>query len=387
MKPRVIAHMDMDAFFAAIEQRDDPKLRGKPVVVGADPKGGQGRGVVSTCSYEARKFGIHSAMPISRAYRLCPHACFVRGSGRKYREVSHQIFKILYDFTPDIQPISVDEAFLDLTGTYHFYKTPKATAQAIKDRIKKEIELNASIGIAPVKFVAKIASDESKPDGLLEILPDGVLDFLTPLRINKLWGVGKKTQQALEGMGIKTIGDIARIDPQELHERLGVHGLHLYDLARGVDEREVIDDDDIKSVSHEHTFEHDIDDRNEIDRTLMGLSEKVSRRLRKYELKGKTLTVKIRLKGFKTYTRAATFSTRTNFADTIYKQSKRIFDVFYQKGMKIRLLGVRLANFDSPYIREDLFEDKKDIRNEKVHKAVDYIKDRFGEEAIHRGMT
>jgi len=229
---------------------------------------------------------------------------FLRGNGRKYSAVSKEIFCILYDYTPDIQPISIDEAFLDLTGTFHFYKTPKATAQSMKDRIKKEVGLVASIGIAPVKFVAKIASDFDKPDGLLEVKPEDVLSFLWPLPINKLWGVGAKTQSALESHKIKTIGDIAKMDPEILYKRFGSHGLHLHALAHGEDEREVAVDDEIKSVSHEHTFERDIDQMDEINRTLMSLREKVSRRLRKYELKGKTLTVKIRLKGFKTYTHA-----------------------------------------------------------------------------------
>jgi DNA polymerase-4 len=387
MKTRVIAHMDMDAFFAAVEQRDDPTLKGKPVIIGADPKGGQGRGVVSTCSYEARKYGIHSAMPISIAYRKCSQGVFLRGSARKYKQVSNQIFDILYDFTPDMEPVSVDEAFLDITGSYHFYGTPHKTCLAIKERIKKETGLTASIGIAPVKMVAKIASDFCKPDGLLEILPDKVLDFIWPLRIEKLWGVGKQTQKALNALGIQTVGELAKYPAEQLSARFGSHGRHLWNLANAIDERDVYVDEEIKSVSHEHTFEVDEANLDEIYGILSFLSEKVSRRLRKYELKGKTITLKVRLSDFKTVTRAHTFDERVNFFDNIYKQAKGLFDVYYKPSMKIRLLGVRMSNFDDPYVRESLFESLDVQKREKVHKAVDLIKDKFGEKAIQRARN
>ena len=387
MKRKVIAHMDMDAFFAAVEQRDNPALKGCPVIIGADPKGGSGRGVVSTCSYEARRYGIHSAMPISIAYRKCPHGVFLPGNTRKYKQISSQIFNILYDFTPDMEPVSVDEAFLDITGSYHFYQTPYKTCLAIKERIKKEIHLTASIGIAPVKMVAKIASDICKPDGLLEILPDKVLDFLWPLPIEKLWGVGKQTQKSLNAMGIRTVGELAKYPVEELHARLGEHGRHLSDLAKAIDERDVYVDEEIKSVSHEHTFERDVADLEQVYGILSFLSEKVSRRLRKYELKGKTITLKVRLSDFKTVTRAYTFNERINFFEDIYKQAKSLFDAFYKPSMKIRLLGVRLSNFIDPYVQESLFQSSVAEKREKVHKAVDLIKDKFGEGAIRRARN
>lgn len=384
MKQRVIAHIDMDAFFAAVEQRDNPALKGKPVIIGADPKEGKGRGVVSTCSYEARKYGIHSAMPISVAYRKCPHAVYLRGSMRKYKEVSNQIFDILYDFTPEMEPVSVDEAFLDITGSYHFFKTPYKTCQAIKERIKKELNLNASIGIAPNKMIAKIASDFCKPDGLLEICPDKVFEFLWPLPVQKLWGVGAQTQKTLNGMGIQIIEQLAKYPAGQLSKRLGVHGEHLSDLANGIDERDVEIDDEIKSVSHEHTFEEDTSDLDQVYGILSFLSEKVSRRLRKYEMRGRTVTLKVRLSNFKTVTRAHTLQGRVNFFDDIYKQAKDLFDAFYVEGMAIRLLGVRMSNFDDSYVQESLFESPVDEQREKVHKAVDLIKDKFGEGAIQR---
>lgn len=387
MKPKVIAHVDMDAFFAAVEQRDNPALYGKPVVVGADPKKGKGRGVVSTCSYEAREYGIHSALPISIAYRKCPQAAFLPGNMLKYKKVSEQVFKTLYDFTPDIEPVSIDEAFMDLTGSYHFYKTPYKTGLAIKERIKKETGLTASIGIAPVKMVAKIASDYGKPDGLLEILPEKVLDFLWPLPVNKLWGVGKETQKALNAMGIHTVGELAKCPAGQLISRLGVHGQHLFELANGIDEREVYEDEEVKSVSNEYTFEEDTSDPEAIDGILSFLSEKVSRRLRRYTLKGKTVTLKVRLSNFKTVTRAYTFGERLNFFEDIHDRVKTLFNDFYSPPMKIRLLGVRMSHFDDPYVRETLFEDPAKQKKEKVQRAVDLIKDKFGEGAIQRARS
>ncbi len=385
MTTRIIAHIDMDAFFAAVEQRDNPKLRGRPVVIGADPKGGMGRGVVSTCSYEARRYGVHSAQPISQAYRLCPRAVFLPVDGAKYHRVSEEIFNILYNFTPDIEPLSIDEAFLDLTGSYHFYKTPLAAGRAIKEDIKSQLGLTASIGIAPNKMTAKIASDFSKPDGLLEVSSENLLAFLWPLPIERLWGVGPKTKEMFHKAGVHTIGELAQIPRISLEEQMGESGKHLYELSHGIDLREVETNGEIKSVSHEHTFEVDTQDQEAIYEVLLHLSEKVSRRLRKNDLKGKTLTVKIRLKGFKTYTRAHTFAERTNFVDDIYAQAKRILDEFFQRGMWIRLMGVRMSSFTDQYFQESLFSNFADSKREKIHQVMDFIKDKFGEEAIHRG--
>ncbi len=377
--------MDMDAFFAAIEQRDNPHLAGRPVIIGADPRGGLGRGVVSTCSYEARRFGVHSAQPISLAHQLCPQAVFLPVDGKKYSRVSDVIFNLLYDFTPDIEPISIDEAFLDMTGSVHFYKSPHEMCLKIKEEIRKKINLTASLGMAPNKMIAKIASDLGKPDGLLEVKPDEVLKFLWPLPIEKLWGVGPKTKQLLNAREILCVGDLAQIPLQKLSEEFGEHGRHLYELSHGIDDREVQVNEEIKSIGHEHTFERDTDDRSAIESVLLSLSEQVSRRLRKNNLKGRTLTVKIRLKGFTTYSRAHTFSERTNFVENIFSQAKEIFNTFYKKGMMIRLIGVRMTQFDDSYVQDSLFDDVKEQKKEKIHHVVDIIKDKFGEHAIHRG--
>jgi len=375
-------HIDLDAFFAAVEQRDNPALRGKPVVIGADPKGGRGRGVVSTCSYEARKFGIHSAMPISQAYRLCPQAAFLPPDIKKYSRVSGQVFRIMENFTPDIEPVSIDEAFLDITGSAHLFGGPRQTAQKIKERIRAQVGLTASVGIAPVKMAAKIASDYCKPDGLLEILPDNLLGFLWPLKVERLWGVGPKTRQALNDLGIKTIGELAKLTPEFLAQHFGENGLHLYDLARGLDPREVVENEEVKSVSHEYTFAEDTANAPAVNKILLELSELVSRRLRKHELKGKTVTLKIRTTGFKTFTRAVTLAERTNYADVIYRKVKDLAQEFLDGKKAIRLVGVRVANFDEQYLQENLFAPAGGGDKEKVYRAIDKIKDKFGEDAL-----
>lgn len=385
LHPNVIAHIDMDAFFAAVEQRDNPSLLGKPVVVGADPKEGRGRGVVSTCSYEARVYGIHSAMPISKAYRLCPQAVYLPPDFRKYKAASQKIFTILERYTPDIEPISIDEAFLDITGTFHLHGTPVALARCLKADIHREVNLVASIGIAPVKMVAKIASDVSKPDGLLEVLPQEVQGFLAPLPVERLWGVGKKSKEILNRLGVFRIADLLKLSKEKARGLLGEQGLHLLDLAAGIDPRTVSVHDDVKSVSHEYTFDTDEADPQKVVRILFILSQKVSRRLRKEGLKGRTVTVKVRLESFQTFTRAVTLDRRTNFVDLIDRNARQMFQAFFKAGMKIRLIGVRVTGFEDPYVSDGLFTDPSDDKKEKVHHALDVLKDKFGEKMIHWG--
>lgn len=381
---KIIFHIDLDAFFASVEQRDNPSLKGRPVIIGADPKGGTGRGVVSTCSYEARTFGVHSAMPISQAYRLCPSAVYLLPDMEKYEKASADVFEVFKQFSPDIEPISIDEAFLDMTGSCHLFGTPKEAAQELKRRVREQTGLIASVGIAPNMMTAKIASDYCKPDGLLEIAEGEVLNFLHPLKIRKLWGVGPKTQQALERMGMFTIGDIARFPQRKLIETFGENGRHLFALANGIDDRRVEMGDDVKSVSNEETFEEDTEDQCLIFDTLLALSEKVSQRLRDQELKGRTLTLKVRLTGFKTYTHTARFDERTNHADKIFKKAKALFIDHFVSAGTVRLIGVRVSDFDDGYVRESLFTDEEDDRKESVHRAVDSIRDKFGKEAIRR---
>jgi len=391
-KKRYIAHVDMDAFFASIEQRDNAQYRLKPVVVGSDPKKGKGRGVVSTCSYEARKFGIHSAMPISVAYRKCPHAVFLPVDMEKYSAVSREIYDILYEFTPDIEPVSIDEAFLDISGSFQIFGTPIKTCELIKSRVKLRTGLTASVGLAPTMMAAKIASDLKKPDGLVEVTPDGLIEFLWPLEIRKLWGLGEKCEKLFHGMGIRTIGDIARRDMRELVRVFGKSGADFWQLANGIDEREVGPCAEAKSVSNELTFDKDTADKAKIESSLMWLCEKVSDRLRDDGFKGRTVTLKIRLEGFDTYTRAVTMPVATNLVDVIYGEAKNLYKVFSSsplsgaksKGRKVRLIGVKASGLSNSHFKESLFDGCDDGKKEDVHKAVDRIKHKFGESAIFR---
>ena len=388
-RKRYIVHIDMDAFFAAVEQRDNPAYKGKPVIVGADPKDGKGRGVVSTCSYEARKFGIHSALPISIAYRKCPNGIFLCVNMSKYAHESHKIFEVLERFTPDIEPISIDEAFMDISGSWHLFGTPLETCRKIKDAIEKETGLTASIGLAPNKMTAKIASDIDKPDGLVIVDKEKLLDFLHPLPVEKLWGVGEKTKTELVKIGIRTIGDLAKHGIDELEQYFGKNGVHAWDLANGIDPREVEPVDEIKSISNEHTFEKDTGNLHEIKDALMHLSEKVSRRLRKAGLKGKTVTLKIRFSDFKTFTRAHTIKAPTNFVDDIYKNCLRSLDEFDIKKRSVRLVGAKVSNFTEAAWRSELFDEETEEtrKKEHLHRALDRIIDRFGEGAIrHRDV-
>ena len=383
-KRKFIVHVDMDAFFAAIEQRDNPKLKGRPVVVGADPKGGNGRGVVSTCSYEARKFGIHSAMPISTAYRKCPNAVFLPVDMEKYSDVSRQIYELLYGFTPDIEQISIDEAFLDISGTYHLFGAPLNTCLAIKSRIKSETQLTASVGLAPTKMAAKIASDLKKPDGMVEVTQEGLLGFLCPLDIRKIWGLGEKSEVILNNAGIKTIGDLAKRDVEEVISLFGKNGEHFWRLANGIDTREVQTENEAKSVSNEITFDKDTLDKKKIETALTMLCEKVSRRLRQEGFKGRTVTLKIRLEGFHTYTRAATMSKTTNFTDILLQEIKRLYNNFELQNKKVRLLGVKVSNLCPSDFKDSLFSERDDDKRENIHRAVDKIKEKFGDESIYR---
>lgn len=385
-KERYIVHVDMDAFFASVEQRDNPSYRGKPVIVGSDPKGGRGRGVVAACSYEARKFGIHSALPISIAYRKCPDAVFLTPDMSRYAESSHKIFDILERFTPDIEPISVDEAFMDITGSWQLFGSPLEVCKKIKCTIKKELDLIASVGMAPNKMTAKIASDIDKPDGLVVVTKEHVLDFLHPLPVGKLWGVGEKMQSALARMGINTIGDLARHAESDLEDVFGKNGQHVWELSNGIDVRDVETSTEIKSISNEYTFETDTSERKEVLDALMYLSEKVSRRLREDDTTGRTITLKIRSSAFKTYTRAITLGSYTNFVEDIYESVVKKLDEFDLVKMKVRLLGVKVSNLSFGPAPLDLFSGTtdKENRKERIHKAIDNMINKFGAGAIRR---
>ncbi|WP_456406507.1 DNA polymerase IV [Caldithrix abyssi] len=384
---RIILHVDMDAFFAAVEQREHPELKGKPVIIGADPRGGRGRGVVSTCSYEARKFGVHSAMPISQAYRLCPHGIYLPPNGALYQQVSHNIFQIFYEFTDLVEPVSIDEAFLDVTGSVRLFGDGPTIAQKIKQRIKEKERLSASIGVAPNKYLAKIASDLQKPDGLVVVEADQIETFLWPLDISRLWGAGERTQQILRKMGINTIGDLARFPAQVLKQKLGSAGEHFYRLAHGFDERPVITCEEVKSVSNEHTFGKDVDDVDVVRKQLVYLAEKVGYRLRKKGLKGKTIHLKLRYDNFSTITRNMTISPPTNQTRQIVDVALDLFEKNYISGRKVRLVGVGVSGFDDRAARQTNLFDILDEKQQKLDRVQDLLSDRFGRHIVQRAES
>lgn len=374
----------MDAFFAAVEQRNHPEYRGKPLIVGADPQGGKGRGVVSTCSYEARKYGVHSAMPVSRAYKLCPQGIFVPPNGHLYSQVSKDIFKIFFEFTDLVEPLSIDEAFLDISGSMNLFKSKEDIGKKLKNRIYEDQRITGSAGIAPNKFLAKIASEIKKPDGLVIVEPNEVTGFLYPLPVFRMWGAGKKTIIKLENAGIHTIGDLAALPRDVLESKFGKLGTHFYHLAKGEDNRDVVPDHGVKSVSNEITFSHDISNKEQINKTLLQLSEKVAYRLRQKNLKGRTIHLKLRYEGFETVTRNRTLRMNTANTEVIYKTISELFKKAYQTYRKVRLLGVGVSGFtrESDY-QLSIFDDPGD-ENSRLDVVADLIKSRFGRSSITR---
>jgi DNA polymerase-4 len=382
---RKIVHVDMDAFYAAIEQLDHPELRGRPVIVGGDPAG---RGVVSTASYEARKFGVHSAMPAAQARRLCPQAVFLRPRFARYQEVSQQIRAILYSYTPLVEPISLDEAFLDLTGTERLLGPAEEVAREIKRRVREETGLTCSVGVGPNKFLAKLASSLAKPDGFLVVREGEELAFLEDLPIERLWGVGEATAKRLRGLGITTVGQLRGLALEELLDKFGSLGRSLYELARGIDRSPVIPEREARSLGAERTFPEDLTDPEEMERVLFSLSEEVGRRLREEGLKGRTVQLKVRFADFKTITRAKTLSRPTDLGREIFEEARRLLAERVQLRQGVRLLGVQVSGL-IPKDQEQLplFQDEKERRSAELERLIDEIRARFGEEALKWGRA
>ncbi len=382
-KGRRIIHLDMDAFYAAVEQRDNPAYRGKPVIVGGSPTA---RGVVSTCSYEARKYGVRSAMPLREAGRRCPHGIFLPVRMRRYEEVSEQIMAILHDYTPLVEPISLDEAFLDVTGSEKLFGPAEQIAREIVERIERELELGASVGIAHNKFLAKLASDLKKPRGFVVVNPDEVESFLAPLPVDRIWGVGPSTKKVLMDLGLKTIGDLQKYPLELLQQRLGeATGRALHELAFGRDDRPVVPERECKSIGHEVTFSEDTSDWDFIERTLLELCEKVARRLRKMGMKGKIITLKLRDAGFTTVTRRMTLTSATDLAEIIYPHALQLARRVKWKGKRLRLVGISLSGLAPKETEQiQLFTEEREEDLHRLHRAVDRIKDRFGEKAVTR---
>lgn len=379
---KIILHVDLDAFFAAVEQLLHPEWRDKPVIVGADPQGGRGRGVVSAASYEARRFGVHSAMPISKAYQLCPNGIYVTPHGRVYQEYSQNFFAVLNQFSPLVEGLSIDEAFLDMSGSMTLFKNVKNLGQTLKSEIKKQTQLTASVGIAPSKSVAKIASDFKKPDGLMIVEPDKVQEFLDSLPVTKLWGIGKQTYKSLQKMGIHTVYQLRNYPQDVLEKKFGKMGLHIYRMAHGTDERSVTPYENVKSVSNETTFDTDVIDQHILQKTLFQLSEKVGGRLRRSHLKGYTIHLKIRFSDFRTCTRSHTVKKAISLTEDIYDTVIILLDEFLPSENFIRLLGVGVSHLENNGGSQLSIWDITDEKKLKLEKLMDQIQDKFGKNII-----
>ncbi len=371
-------HVDLDAFFAAVEQRDHPELRGRPVVVGVG--GRNDRGVVSAASYEARRYGIRSAMPLRTAAALCRDAIFVPVDGRKYSVVSREVMAILRRYTPAVEPVSIDEAFLDVAGSEALLGSPAEMARSIKDTIRAELHLIASVGLATTKLVAKVASDLEKPDGLVIVAPGTEAAFLAPLPIARLWGVGDKTAAVLAEFGVRTIGDLAVLPDDVLARRFGSQGPLLAQRARGIDPSPVSTADPARSVSHEHTFDVDTSDAEILERTLLALSEGVAGRLRAGGVKARTIAVKVRDSAFVTVSRQRTLQQPTDQTEVIFVAALDLSRP-QLKGIRVRLLGVAASHLGQTAQLSLFVEDE---RKRRASEAADAIRRRYGSSAIRR---
>lgn len=378
--PRAILHVDMDAFFASVEQLDDPRLRGKPVLVGHDGP----RGVVAAASYEARVYGCHSAQPMAVAKRLCPRAIVVAGHFDRYREESRRVFTILESYTPLVEPLSIDEAFLDVTGSQRIFGAPEAMARSIRDRIRAETKLTGSVGVAANKFLAKLASDMDKPDGLTVIRPADVDRVLPPLPIGKIWGIGPKTAERLGAIGVRTVGDLRKLAPDVLAHRLGADAEHYRRLAFGLDDREVTTDDRAKSIGHEQTFGQDLTDPEEVRRVMLEQAEQVSARLRRHRLFARGVTLKIRYGDFQTVTRAKSLDAPVDTTQPLWHAARDLFDTWAREFKPVRLIGVTATRLAGGEGQLPLFADPAAEKQRRLEGAVDQITARFGRAAIRR---
>src|SRR4051812_690061 len=380
---RTYFHVDMDAFFVSVEELFDPSLKGKPVVVGGRPNE---RGVVSAASYAARKFGVHSAMPLRTAYKLCPQAIFVDGHPERYRDCSRKVYEVLRSFSPLVEMASIDEAYLDMTGTERLHGPPLRAADLLHERMKTETRLNCSVGIAASRLVAKITSDQAKPNGILWVIPGREAAFLAPLDVRKVPGVGKVTEKNLHAFGICKVGDLARLDEKFLEERFGKWGMALAGKSRGLDaggwfDTEIGEDAGPKSISHEHTFGEDTADAAQLESTLARLCEMVGRRLREHGLYAGTVQLKLRNSAFETITRAHSPARATQLDTELYAEVRELFRKNWT-GAKVRLLGVHASGWAEGEQQMDLLGEEKHERWRGAMAAADKLRDKFGESAV-----
>ena len=384
MQERSILHVDMDAFYASVEQRDNPELRGKPVVVG----GGNNRGVVAAASYESRVFGIRSAMPMAEARRRCTDLCRVAPRMSHYQDVSRQIFAVFREFTPLVEGLSLDEAFLDVTASRKLFGSGRDIAMAVKERIHERTDLTSSVGVAGNKLVAKIASDLDKPDGLVVITPENLHETLDPLSAAVIPGIGKETQSRLSRISVRTIADLCQADDRDLVPIFGRFTQKTRDRAAGIDDRAVIPSRAEKSISAEETYDTDLAERGEMERQLLGLAERTSSRLRKARLAAGTVQVKIRQSDFQTFTRQKSLKPPGNGTDQIFEIARALLRTWLARnpGARIRLLGVGGSGL-APAAQDDLFAGQNTAPGTEVDRAVDEIRDRFGSASVGRART
>jgi DNA polymerase-4 len=381
---KTIFHVDMDAFFVSVEELSDPSLKGKAVVVGGQK---HERGVVSAASYEARKFGVHSAMPLRTAAKLCPHAIFVDGHPDHYRECSEKVHRVLTTFSPLVEMASIDEAYLDMTGTDRLHGPPLLAAHHLHQSMRRETQLNCSIGIGISRLIAKVGSAKAKPNGVFWVVPGQEAKFLAPLDVRDIPGVGKVTEKNLHELGIRQVGDLAKYDDSFLEEHFGKWGLALAGKARGEDaggwfDTDVAADIGAKSISHEHTYNVDTANVEQMEATLMRLSEMVGRRLREANFHARTIQLKLRYKDFTTITRAHTLPTPTQLDTEIFEQIRALFHKNWRKGGEVRLLGVHASGFGGGDAQGDLLEGDRRERWQKALSAADRLRDRFGESSV-----
>lgn len=376
---RQILHVDMDAFFVSVEELADPSLKGKAVVVGADP---DGRGVITAASYEARKFGVHSAMPIGTAKKLCPHAIFLRGQHAKYREYSHKVYEVFQEFTPVIEMVSIDEAYLDLTGSERLHGGMLSAAGRLIQTVKNRTGLNCSVGASTSHLVSKIASDQAKPHGLLYIFPGCEAAFLAPLPVRRMPGIGKVTEPELLSLGIVNIGDLQSYGAERLRKKFGKHGEWLFTKSMGKDIEAYAYEEEPKSISHETTFPVDTAESEELERTLSYLSQLVARRLREHRVLSRTIGLKLRNHRFKTITRDTTLDEPTHLDSVIFEHVLRMFKAAWDGQERIRLVGVRASKLDSSTFQRGLFDSAKREKLDRVLRAADHVRGRYGFDAV-----
>ncbi|MCA9124251.1 MAG: DNA polymerase IV [Planctomycetales bacterium] len=380
----MILHIDMDAFYASVEARDNPSLVGRPVIVGGSA---EGRGVVAAASYEARKYGVHSAMAATRAKQLCPQAVFIKPRMDCYAAVSRQIREIFEQFTPLVEPLSLDEAFLDATGSEAIFGSSAEIGRRIKQRIRDELDLVASVGVAPNKFLAKIASDLKKPDGFVVVEPGEIHDFLDPLPVGRLWGVGKVTGKVFERLAIRTIEQLRQMPLDALNELFAASGEHYWRLAHGIDDRQVVPDREAKSISNETTFAEDISDMDVLRAWLVNLVEQVARRLRQHDLRGRTIELKVRFADFKTISRSLTLAEPSSITQELLDAGIELLTKrLPSRHLPVRLLGFGVSKLDASACRQQQLFDRPDReRHNDLDRVADQIAEKFGKLAIGRG--